>query len=449
MTSEAEVLDLRIKSKLAALSTVERDYWSFRGRSAREGVHTYFQYPAMMVPQVQGSLIKAILSVQPAINNVYDPFAGSGTILTEAMALGLNFLGQDINPMAVLLCLTKSGPLYEQSASEKTEHLLSAMHADRKSCIEVSFPNRDKWFEKDVAIALSRIQRAIRTEPTLWCRRFFWVALAETVRLTSNSRTSTFKLHVRPSAEISRRQTSPENIFEQTVKKNIASLGMFKRELDEAGLLRQGRYVGNTRIRLADSANDESGDEQAEAYDLLVTSPPYGDNTSTVPYGQHAYLPLQWIDFKDIDERLNIDCLSTTHQIDSLSLGGSRKITQRHIELLCELSPSFREVVAQLTQQPSDRLGRVTAFYRDLNRSLGVILANLKPNSYMVWTVGNRCVGGMQIPTDKILTELLIAQKSVFVTQIERSILSKRMALKNALATTMNRESILILRKGI
>ena len=43
-------------------------------------------------------------------------------------------------------------------------------------------------------------------------------------------------------------------------------------------------------------------------YDLLVTSPPYGDNRTTVPYGQHAFLPLQWVELSDIGKDIPYDC---------------------------------------------------------------------------------------------------------------------------------------------
>ncbi|MTV66983.1 modification methylase, partial [Streptococcus pneumoniae] len=36
--------------------------------------------------------------------------------------------------------------------------------------------------------------------------------------------------------------------------------------------------------------------------DLICTSPPYGDNSTTVTYGQYSMLPLFWIDRTDLGE---------------------------------------------------------------------------------------------------------------------------------------------------
>ncbi len=91
---------------------------------------------------------------------------------------------------------------------------------------------------------------------------------------------------------------------------------------------------------------------------------------------------------------------------------------------------------------------RVAAFCRDFNRSLEPILAMLKPNAYMIWTVGNRKVAGRPVPIDEILSELLIAKGSTPVARFQRTIPNKRMAVKNAIASTMATETVLIMRKG-
>jgi len=439
-------IDKTLRHDLEALSANDADYWSFRGKSTRQNVHTFFQYPAMMVPQVQGELIGAVVRKLAATSCVYDPFAGSGTVLVEAMARGLDFVGQDINPLAVLVCQAKAGPFYVSALSSKTQNLFKAIEHDRSKQIDIEFTNIDKWFTPHIAIELSKIRRAIKAESAMWCRRFLWVALAETVRLTSNSRTSTFKLHIRPEGEISdNRRPSAVATFKQTVLRNLDSLSRHKAQLDQAGLLRNGHYVGTVTIQCGDSAAHYYDSTQS---DLLVTSPPYGDNVSTVPYGQNAFLPLQWIELTDIADDLSPECLISTHHIDSQSLGGSRRITSEDIKVLSNHSKSFELIVDRLREHPPDRLARVTAFYRDLNRSLEPILARLRPNAYMFWTVGNRNVGGQPVPTDKILIELLKEKGAILVTKLERRILSKRMALKNLQSATMTRESILVMRKG-
>jgi hypothetical protein len=217
MTLLSQALEEALKHQLESYSEVDKEFWSFRGKAVREHAHAYFQYPAMMVPGIQGQLIQAICDVDPGTKSIFDPFVGSGTILTEAMMRGHDFTGQDINPLAVLVCRAKSGPFHDRTVRDKADKLFRAINEDKSLQIEADFPYLNKWFLPEIAIELSRIRRAIRSEEELWCRRFFWVALAETVRLTSNSRTSTFKLHIRPKEEIEKRKISPISIFEEKV----------------------------------------------------------------------------------------------------------------------------------------------------------------------------------------------------------------------------------------
>lgn len=435
--------DRAIISRLESLSAADREYWAFRGRSRRGHAHAFFQYPAMMVPQMQAELIRAVADTRPGITSAFDPFVGSGTTLTESMFQGLEFTGWDINPLAVLLCLTKTGPFYPNALMEKTDEALARVAADTATTTETDLPNVGKWFRRDVSIALSKIRRAIRVEPARWARRFFWVALADTVRIVSNSRTSTFKLHIRPEEEIKARQVSPIMLFEEAARRNIEHLATQGSLLREKGLLKRGRYTQPTETRLCD-ATRPSAPRSPDRHDLLISSPPYGDNKSTVPYGQYSYLPLSWIDGTDILEEWDEGWLRTTHEIDTRSLGGV--LGGRESPELREVSPAFRQFAEALGSEPKDRLQRVAAFCSDLNSAIGEILKQMKPGAYLVWTVGNRRVGGQCVPLDEIVSDLLSGRGCRRVTRLTRPILSKRMAVKNSVSGTMRSESVLVFR---
>ena len=106
--SSLQNVDRELKIILDAKSE-DKEYWTFKG-STRKHAHVYSHYPAMMVPDLQGELIDILLSLQPGIRRVLDPFVGSGTTMTECMFRGLDFVGQDINPLAVLISKAKIGP---------------------------------------------------------------------------------------------------------------------------------------------------------------------------------------------------------------------------------------------------------------------------------------------------------------------------------------------------
>ena len=112
-----------------------------------------------------------------------------------------------------------------------------------------------------------------------------------------------------------------------------------------------------------------------------------------MPYGQHAFLPLQWIDLEDIDEDADERFLASTHAIDSMCLGAPLSGALDEVVGARAISPALDAVLTELSSQPRDRAMRVAAFWRDLDGSLSHILAALAPNALMAWTVGNRRVG--------------------------------------------------------
>lgn len=437
--------DTLLRQRLESLTAADKDYWSFKGNSRREYGHGMFQYPAMMVPQVVEAILKQACSVHPDIERVGDPFSGSGTIMTESMMRGLAFSGTDINPLAVLLCRVKSGPFFIDALKDKAKKLIARIDEDRRWAVEADFPNSDKWFGREVQIALSKVRRAIREEDTQWARRFFWVALAETARATSNSRTSTFKLHIRTQEDIDGRACDPLGTFKKALARNIQHYEEQATKLSESGQLVRGHYQREIAVSLADVRKVKGKADM----DIVVTSPPYGDNATTVPYGQYSYLPLQWVDLQDIGDDIDYDCLASTHEIDTRSLGGSKRVKKDEADHIKDRSPAFRNFIKSLDEQPRDRALRVTAFFRDLDCCLDPILKGLRPGGLMVWTLGNRKVGGKRVPLDRILSDMLQAHDATLLCKLTRRISSKRMAPKNNIADTMSSETILVMRKAV
>ncbi|WP_262711979.1 site-specific DNA-methyltransferase [Dyadobacter flavalbus] len=444
-----ETIDDRIRFQIEKLTEENSSVWTSPDYNRREYLHSFFQYPAMMVPAVQRLVVNIIQASKPGIKNVVDPFMGSATSLVACMENGLNCYGQDVNPLAKLIAETRTGPYYVEAIKERKLHLLDAISKDDAVNIEANFIGLWKWFKTDVAIELSKIVRAIRKEQRLAIRRFYWVNLAEVVRISSNDRTSTFKLHARPIEEINVRNISPIREFKNRLSKSIEDLERFRDFLAANGRLSKGSYKGIKKITLQDSTKRiVTPKGQKDFFDLLVTSPPYGDNKTTVTYGQHSFLPLQWIDLEDIDESAGNGFLKTTMEIDSRSLGGRIKhLSDLQLESLFIKSRTFEMVYKQLLFTTNERLKKVMIFIQDLFSVVEQISYVMKPNSYQVWTIGNRTVGGVEIPNNQILKEFMSHVGCKLVAEIEREIINKRMARRNGDSVLMNVEDILIFRK--
>lgn len=430
-----------LRTRLIRLRDRHDDHWSYAVRT-NNGT-ALFQYPAMMVADMQRDLIKALLAHQPdSTGPVFDPFVGSGTVLGAAMELGRDFVGWDINPLAILICKVKAGPLHVAGFEQAADRVLARR---RTSKYEERFENWRHWFTEEVAVGLTGLRSAIQREPNVRTRRFLWICLAETVRLTSNSRTSTVKLHRRPAEQIDDRP-DPHDVFRKVSRDNLARLAAAHKDLSEHGMLKRGWYQGDVTLRLGDTRELPFDGPSAA---VLLTSPPYGDNTSTVPYGQHAYLPLQWIDLADIDAAADVGCLASTYEIDRRSLGGSKRITKKQTEALERRSATLATVFTDLKHTKGDCLNRVVAFMRDFDESLDQSLTAVASGATAAWTVGSRRVGGQLIPLDSVVVELAAPRGFTHVETLKREIPAhrKRMATRNPSGSTMTREHVVVLRR--
>ena len=416
--------DMALRDSLHALVASNPDFWDFRGTAHRDFAHGYFQYPAMMVPNMVGRALDHVAAHRRGPIHLLDPFAGSGTVVTEAVARGWDVTAVDVNPLAALLCRTKAGPFFPKAMAAAAAKVLSEARNMRTKASHW-FPNVRKWFEPEVIYGLSCLREAIVGVNLPAARRFLWVAMAETVRLTSNSRLSTVKLHIKAAED--RVPTDAVEVFTRIVARNLELLEAETEALRSAGLLHRGWPSTRTRVLLGDATDIDLSGVQ-ERPNVLVTSPPYGDNHSTITYGQHSYLPLQWINLPDTGATDNSTLLGPT-AIDYMSLGGRRENGIERAEDLSAKSEAARATLCGLAKIRQDHSKKVGAFLSDLDKALDRTLRALAHRSHIVVTVGDRTVSGTRVPTARIVQDMVTARGAVVIAAIPRRLpASRRMA---------------------
>lgn len=191
-----------IKNIRKSIKGISSEVLNGENYSRDDFARSILNYPAMMVPSVQEPIIEKLSRAIDGEVSLLDPFMGASNTLVTGMKYGMNVFGQDINPLSILLSQVKTSFYQIDELIDAEERLIKGINSDKSNAVAVSFINIDKWFTKGIQIELSKIYRAIRKEESLKIRKFFWIVLAETIRLTSNDRTSTFKMHMRPIEEI-------------------------------------------------------------------------------------------------------------------------------------------------------------------------------------------------------------------------------------------------------
>jgi hypothetical protein len=386
---------------------------------------------------MQADILDTILAEVGRNVHVVDPFVGSGTVMTEAMRRGLNFTGIDINPLAILTCQAKASIEEGIALDSAVIEVLEAVKKDWSTEVAVNFNKLEKWFEPHQAILFSRFRRAISGIPDRAKRQCLWVAFAETIRSCSNTRTSTYKLHIRAAND-----TVSESAVAGAFEKNLYDL------LDRAAAYRADRGVRTINDPLPElicTSVDRADFVSRGQHTVVVTSPPYGDNRTTIPYGQFSYLPLNWIPQCDLPPMPVEMGLATAAAIDTASLGGSLRGAGDKTRNVEEVSMAARTFFADARAQGKDNaLRKVGAFLWDYYGALKHIRSLTTSRSHWVITLGNRTSANMPVPFDRICQDFIECLGGSCLEVVQRQLPVKRMPNRNSQGVMITTEKTLV-----
>ena len=400
--------------------------WDFRKSDTKEYTHCFHTYPAMMIPQIARKLLNKYGQESEWL---LDPYCGTGTSLVEASMFGMHSVGCDINPLVRLIATAKVTPISLKSLETEISRLNDSLFDIEFGTTKIpevpipDIPNLDYWFsdevKKHLAYLLCRIKN-VEDEPI---RKFMTVAFSEAVREASYTRTSTFKLHRMPSDKLDNFYPDVFGIFRKKINRNKQGIiaYMEKRRDVEASISNSNTVEGELPIP-----------RPLGGYNLVITSPPYGDSQTTVAYGQYSRLSAEWIG------------LPNARKIDRLAMGGQRSDIRLDSS---PVSPAIEKIQTIDEKRASD----VSAFYDDLGQSIETVSKVLSPRSTICYVVGNRRVKDVLLPTDEFVVYAFGKRGFTHKETIVRNIPNKRMPRKNSpsnvagqTSSTMNEENIVI-----
>lgn len=400
--------------------------WDFRRSDTKTYTHCFHSYPAMMIPQVAGRLLE---KYGRNARHLLDPFCGTGTSLVEANLRGVAAVGVDLNPLACLIATAKTTIISLQKLDlylkSFNDFLFATRFNDVQSEITLpAFPNIDFWFSKRVQQDLAIVKKYISEITERDVQIFFKVAFSETARETSWTRNSEFKLYRMSEKQLERFQPDVFGTMEAKLARNRKGLEIFteQRKPSETTVVHRG-------------ASETLFDAE---FDLILTSPPYGDSRTTVAYGQFSRLSNQWLDFENVTS------------LDNNLLGGKTRKESIKFE-----SKIVRETLEKVADVHEKRALEVASFYVDYRNSIKNIARAVRKKGFACFVVGNRKVKGVNLPTDEITIDFFAENNFRHVETIVRNIPNKRMPSKNsptnvtgAKDTTMTQEFIVVLQKS-
>ncbi len=405
--------------------------WDLRTADTKEYTHCFHTYPAMMIPQIARKLLSQYGSEGGWL---LDPYCGTGTSLVEASIFGMHSVGCDINPLVRLIAIAKLTPIAIKTVDselKKLNDILFQIEFGTKKMSDAPIPditNLDYWFSKDVKKHLVYLLKLINSIEDEAVRNFIIVAFSETVREVSYTRTSAFKLHRMPVEKLETFNPDVFGIFRKKLHRNRQGLLQYieKRKNVEATVCNANTVVGEVPMP-----------RPLGGYNLVLTSPPYGDSQTTVAYGQFSRLSSEWLG------------LPNARKIDKLAMGGCRS---KEALNNTPVSPAI-EKIRSIDEK---RAGDVSAFYIDLESSINAVANTLARRCTICYVVGNRRVKDVLLPTDEFVIHAFGKHGFSHKETIVRNIPNKRMPKKNSptniagqTSTTMHEENIVICQRQV
>jgi hypothetical protein len=256
----------------------------------RPHVHGFHPYPARFSPGLAGPLVRT--AAPGAV--VFDPFAGSATTLVEARLHGCRAWGNDLNPIAVLLCRVKADPLplkvfgaLENDLQYLRRYVYSALR-NKEEDENIELPPGERLFEPHVYWELQTIVGGIERLRHPHNQEIFAAALSAIVTRVSKQL----------------KESQPDERRESTIgAKRTATLFFETAEelLDDLRLFSRQARGGELRVWQTD-ARELKGVPDAEV-DLVVTSPPYGGtyDYAAMHAGRGLWLGFEWKAFDKLE----------------------------------------------------------------------------------------------------------------------------------------------------
>jgi len=409
-----------MRNKLPKSKRALKEYWTFRNESRKKFTHALHKYPARMHPEIAKNIIAKYAESKRTV--IIDPFVGSGGVLIESMLKKKNSIGFDVNPFAVLLAKVKTTIINPKRAECEYQKILEKSKKDYQrdkfypKLVPTDF-DVEFWNKPSVIKKLSILKKQIFKSKDRKMSNFLKICFSLTVRHASNQRRHEFKHWRLEKEQLKKYRPDVFKIFSDICETNCNLMASFKTTM-RGNKTKAVVKFGNA-VNLSDNFNKINSEflDDAKRH-LVITSPPYGDHSTTVAYGEFSYHSGSWLDLP----------VNRLKEVDRVCLGGQRY----DVEMSDLESPKLTSQLRAISKIDTKRAEDVYAFFFDFDKCLEELSKILKNNSHLCFVVGNRTVKRIPIHTDKILVQLALKYGFKHIATYPRMIPTKVLPFKNA-----------------
>ena len=383
---------------------VERnEKYDYTGQSYATLYPNLHRYPATMIPQIGIDILKEL---NISNGSMLDPYCGSGSSFVCGLESGIKEMdGFDINPLAVLIAKAKFTKINNNDidvAYQELRNNIYEMIKYEKKIKKIKLPeitNIEYWFSESVITNLSVIKHCIYEIENKDIQTLFLVPFSETVRECSYTRNNEFKLY--------------RMKHEEVLKFNPDTISYYFKKLSDVIQYYKMYYQPKLKKNVSVKIHSKPFQNDSVKYDVVLTSPPYGDSRTTVAYGQFSTLSNEWLG------------INTARKIDSKLMGGKR--VNEIIKNGCIAEP-----ILKISKVDNKRALEVSSFYYDLAESINNVSKSINKNGKIIYIVGNRTVKNVSLPTDQFIAETFEDNGFRHLITYERALSNKAMPSRNS-----------------
>ena len=347
-----------------------------------EPIHRWYSYIEGYSSCLIAEELKMLLSLQPDIKTIYDPFCGTGTTSLVAATHGIKSFYSESNPFMQSVIETKINCVRNLDQDTVIPKLIEYLTLINTIRVEnhSSWNGFEKFFGEKQLNELLTIKGLIFKEDNESVKNILALALSSIVVKVSKM---IRRGDLRYATEKEYREENVLECFADKVNEIIFDIQHHK------SIIKCGT------VKVSDDARDN---DYVNALDCVITSPPYLNGTN---YIRNTKLELKLNDF--------ITSESDLPRFHSKGIiAGINNVSKRTV--IDTILPVVEPYLEQL--QPvsyDDRIPKMVAgYFRDMDTVIQKLSKSVKPGGLFTMDIGDSQFAGVHIPTHQILSNICV-----------------------------------------
>lgn len=345
-----------------------------------EPIHRWYSYIEGYSSCLITEELNRLLTLNPNINTVYDPFCGTGTTALVSSTHNIRSFYSESNPFMQKVIETKINRVRELNEFEILAKLNNYILLAKGIVIKNynTWDGFEKFFGQVQLNELLTIKDVISEEPNEFIKSLLFLALSSIVVKVSKM---TRRGDLRYATDKEYKEENVVECFVAKLREIICDIQYYKATLKCA------------TTKVSDDARDN---DYIDAFDCVITSPPYLNGTN---YIRNTKLELKLNDF--------IFGESDLPKFHSKGIvAGINNVSKRTVidSVLPVVSP-YIEMLQPVSYD--DRIPKMVAgYFRDMDMVIRKLSSSIKAGGLFTMDIGDSQFAGVHIPTHQILSNI-------------------------------------------